>query len=69
MPEQRVSSDRPVTRVGRLRAWFKGPWGQMVVYLAIFLVLGAVLAALFSRSRAPARGTYAPWDAPVEGAR
>jgi hypothetical protein len=53
----------------RFREWLKGPWGQMVVYLLIFLVLGALLAAFFNRSRGPQRGTYAPWDAPVEGAR
>jgi hypothetical protein len=69
MSEQQVSSGRPVGRAGRVRAWLKGPWGQMVVYLAIFFVLGAALAAFFIRARGPARGSYAPWDAPVDGAR
>jgi hypothetical protein len=42
--------------------WFKGPWGQMVVYLLIFLVLGFVVSAFFHWVRGPERSQYTPWD-------
>jgi hypothetical protein len=37
----------------------------MVLYLAIFLVLGFAVAALFKWVRGPERSPYVPWDAPA----
>jgi len=41
----------------------RGPWGQMVVYLLIFIVLGFAVMAFFSWVRGPQRSSYTPWDA------
>jgi hypothetical protein len=44
------------------RVW-RDPWGQMVIYLLIFIVLGYGVMALFTWVRGPQRPRYVPWDA------
>jgi hypothetical protein len=47
------------------RAWSQSPWGQLVIYLTAFFVLGFGVAAFFGWVRGPARVKYVPWDAPA----
>ena len=52
-----AASDHWLTRLWR------DPWGQMVIYLLIFIVLGYGIVALFTWVRGPERPRYVPWDA------
>jgi hypothetical protein len=47
------------------RAVLRNPWGQMLVYVLAFFVLGFGVAAFFGWMRGPARVKYVPWDAPA----
>ena len=46
-----------------VRIW-EDPWGQMVIYLIIFAILGYGVMAVFTWVRGPERPKYVPWDAP-----
>jgi len=52
-----------VLRIRDAVKWFGGPWGQMVIYLLVFLVLGFGVTAFFKWVRGPERSPYTPWDA------
>ena len=57
--------DRRVLGVrGRFARWWADPWGQMVIYLLIFAVLGFGVTAFFKWARGPERSRYVPWDSP-----
>jgi len=51
-----------------MRLW-RDPWGQMVIYLLIFIVLGYGIMALFTWVRDPERPRYVPWDADPSATR
>jgi hypothetical protein len=48
--------------VPRWREWLKDPWGQLVIYLLIFGVLGLALTAFFHWVRGPKRSPYTPFN-------
>lgn len=51
-------------------AWVKGPWGQLILYLLAFLILGIGVGAFFKWVRGPVRPNYTPFheDQPVPAA-
>ena len=46
----------------RWHRWIGNPWGQLIIYLLVFLVLGLGLSTFFRWVRGPERPRYTPFN-------
>jgi len=46
----------------RWHRWLSDPWGQMVLYLLVFVILGLGVSAFFRWVRGPERSHYTPFN-------